>query len=246
MSMRRTMLAAALSAGLVAAACSVPNPAPTATAGAGPTQGASTPQATTAAPADTATAPVAETGAPPTPTALVEGLIGKLSTPNPSPNCPDRYPWFFENTAAECADMVENSWLAWQSFERGVMVWKQNGGLTYVLVDDGSLFKPYAVVADLQGLPLPEPDPSLTPPEGLYQPERGFALFWRGLAPGSEWVRAALGWATAPEAAYSALWQCNRAAGNGARCYFTGPRDEIVSLTLGSAAYWNYWQRAVR
>jgi hypothetical protein len=42
------------------------------------------------------------------------------------------------------------------------------------------------------------------------------------------------------------LWQCNKFTGNAARCYFTGPRDEIVVLAMGEAAYWNYWQRAVR
>lgn len=183
---------------------------------------------------------------PPTPTALVEGLGTRLGTPDPSPDCPEHYPWFFENTAAECADFVLNTWTVWQPFERGVMVWMQERGRTFVLVDDGSLFKPFHVVVDTQGLPFPEPDPSIMPPEGLYQPERGFALFWRGLAAGSEWVRGALGWATAPESAYSGLWQCNRAAGDGARCYFIGPRDEIVSLAVGDAAYWNYWQRAVR
>jgi hypothetical protein len=183
---------------------------------------------------------------PPTPTALVEGLGTRLGTPDPSPNCPEHYPWFFENTAAECADFVLNTWTVWQPFEHGVMVWMQERGRTLVLVDDGSLFKPFHVVVDAQGLPFPEPDASIVPPEGLYQPERGFALFWRGLAAGSEWVRGALGWATAPESAYSGLWQCNRAQGDAAHCYFIGPGDEIVSLAVGDAAYWNYWQRTVR
>jgi hypothetical protein len=183
---------------------------------------------------------------PPTPTALVEGLGARLGTPDPSPNCPEHYPWFFENPAAECADFVLNTWTVWQPFERGVMVWMQERGRTFVLVDDGSLFKPFRVVVDTQGLPFPEADPSIVPPEGLYQPERGFALFWRGLAAGSEWVREALGWATEPESAFSGLWQCNRAEGDGARCYFIGPRDEIVALAVGDAAYWNYWQRGVR
>jgi hypothetical protein len=182
----------------------------------------------------------------PTPTALVEGLTIRLGTPDPSAHCPERYPWFFDNPVAECAGFVHNTWTVWQPFERGLMVWAQDGGPTYVLVDDGSLFKPYHIVVDGQGLPFPEPDPAISPPEGFFQPERGFALFWRGLAAGSEWVRPALGWATAPETAFSGLWQCNLSAGDAARCYFIGPRDEIVVMTQGRAAYWNYWQRAVR
>jgi hypothetical protein len=214
-----------------------------------PTATATAPIPATAPPtlAATVTAPPAPLPAlSPTPTALIEGLGMRLGTPDPSPNCPEHYPWFFENRAAECADFVLNTWTVWQPFEHGVMVWMQERGRTFVLVDDESLFKPFQVVIDAQGLPFPEPDPAIVPPEGLYQPERGFALFWRGLAAGSEWVRPALGWATAPESAYSGLWQCNRSSGDGARCYFIGPQDQIVALAVGDAAYWNYWQRAVR
>jgi hypothetical protein len=181
----------------------------------------------------------------PTPTSIVEGLGTRLGTPDPSPNCPAHYPWFFENPAAECADFVLNVWTVLQPFERGLMVWFQEGG-TYVLLDDGSPFKPYRQVFDLQGLPFPDPDPSLVPPPGLYVPTLGFALFWRGLVPGHEWVRESLGWATAPETAFSGLYQCNTSPGEAARCYFLGPRDEIIALARGPAAYWNYYQRAVR
>jgi len=41
----------------------------------------------------------------------------------------------------------------------------------------------------------PETDPSLVPPEGLYQPKRGFGLIWRE----KEGVRDRLGWALTPE-----------------------------------------------
>jgi hypothetical protein len=184
--------------------------------------------------------------APPTPTSLAEGLTVRLGTPDPNPNCPEHYPWFFENPAQECADFLLNTWMVLQRFEHGLMVWTQEGGRTYVLLDDGSSFKPYQLVSDPLGLPLPEADPNLVPPEGLYQPVRGFALFWRSLVPGHEWVRASLGWASAPEAAYSGLWQCNTASGDTARCYFAGPRDEIIVLAVGSARYWTYYQTAVR
>ncbi len=126
------------------------------------------------------------------------------------------------------------------------MVWSQEGGRTYVLVDDGSPFKLYQVVTDSGGSYLPDPDPNLAPPPGFYVPVLGFAKFWRGLVPGAEWVRQRLGWATAPEVAYSALWQCNKSSGDAARCYFTGSRDEIIAITGGGVPYWNYWQGPVR
>ena len=56
---------------------------------------------------------------------------------------------------------------------------------------------------------------------------------WLGPDELPEWVREALGWATAPETAYSAFWQCNTATGPGARCYFNGPRDELIAFTTG-------------
>ncbi|HRE25394.1 MAG TPA: hypothetical protein PK954_02055 [Anaerolineales bacterium] len=182
----------------------------------------------------------------PGPTSLAEGLTTRLSTPDPSPGCPDHYPWFFVNTANECAAPVLNTWAALQTFEGGLMAWFQEGGLTYVLVDDGSLFKPYDLAVDGGASYLPGIDPQLAAPAGLFKPEGGFEKFWRGRVPGYEWVQPQLGWATAPEAGYSALWQCNTSVLDAARCYFTGPRDEIIVLTQGSALYWNYWQGPVR
>jgi hypothetical protein len=182
----------------------------------------------------------------PTPTSLAEGLFSGANTSNLSADCPAAIPWFFENPAAECASTVLNSWTVMQPFEGGLMVWTQEGGLTYVLVDDGSPFKPYAVLLDTVGIPMPEPDPAIAPPPDLTQPVLGLAKFWRGLVPGSEWVRDSLGWATAPEAGYSALWQCNDTEGNTARCYFTGPQDEIIAITQGDVQFWTYVQGAVR
>jgi len=141
---------------------------------------------------------------------------------------------------------VLNTWAVWQPFEHGLMVWTQEGGRTYVLLDDGAPLKPYVPVSDPLGLPLPGPDLAIVPPEGLHQPELGFALFWRGLVPGHAWVRERLGWATAPEAAYSGLWQCSTAdAGAASRCYLNGPRDEIIVLAA-NAPWWAYVQGAVR
>ena len=183
---------------------------------------------------------------PPSPTALSEGLIVRLGTPDPSPNCPDHYPWFFENQAEECAAILNNAWGVMQPFEHGLMVWFQGPGPTYILIEDGSLFKPYEEAVDPADTPFPGPDPGIVPPEGLYQPELGFAKFWRGVVPGYDWVRERLGWALAPETGYSAFWQCSTAEGDASRCYFTGPRDEIVVLARGGVRYWNYWQEAVR
>ena len=237
--MRRLFCLTALLS-LAVAACQA-KPAPT------PAQPTTQPSAPTATLAPTPTSAATPTQTPPpTPTSLAEGLIVRLATPDTSPDCPAHYPWFFENHARECAGMASNDWTVLQHFERGLMVWNQDGGRTYVLLDDGSPFKPYQEVTDPTGGELPGPDPSILPPAGLYQPVLGFARFWRGLAPGSEWVRGALGWATAPEQSYSAFWQCNTATGAAARCYFNGPQDEIIVFARGAVSYWTYWQGPVR
>jgi hypothetical protein len=255
--MRKSWLAAALVlslAGCQTAAPLVP--------GAPGERGAGEPTAALPAavsiPTATLPAPTPLSGAQAAPTTLADAIATRMATSNPNPACPDHYPWFFANPADECASYVLNTWAVLQPFERGLMVWFQEGGPTYVLIDDGSPFKPYRLVSDPSAAELPGPDPNLIPPTGLYQPELGFAKFWRGLAPGSEWVRERLGWALAPEVAYSSFWQCNTAApfspaasasasaDDAARCYFSGPRDEIIVMARGGAQYWNYWQRPVR
>lgn len=177
---------------------------------------------------------------PPTATSLADGVTIRLGTPDPNPDCPEHYPWFFDNPARECASFVANVWGVMQSFERGYMVWFQRGDPVLILIEDGSVFKPYNEAIDTVGIEPLAPDPNITPPEGYYQPELGFAKFWRGLVPGYDWVRDALGWATKPEEPYSAFYQCNTQSDDGARCYFSGPQDQIIVLTRGAARYWNF------
>ncbi|MBM2849149.1 MAG: hypothetical protein HW418_2091 [Anaerolineales bacterium] len=80
------------------------------------------------------TAPALQPALLPTPTALADGLIVRLGTPDPSPNCPEHYPWFFDNQAQECATTLLNTWGVVEHFEHGLMLWFQEGGRTYVLL----------------------------------------------------------------------------------------------------------------
>jgi len=52
-----------------------------------------------------------------------------------------------------------------------------------------------------EGEPLD--DPTITPPPGFYQPQRGFGLVWRE----QPLVRDRLGWAVAPEQGYETTVQ---------------------------------------
>lgn len=88
---------------------------------------------------------------------------------------------------------------AQQPFENGFMVWLANEGLITVFYNGGHgpcLNGPcFRVFSDNFREGDPESDPAIIPPDGRYQPVRGFGLVWRSDAE----VRDGLGWATAPE-----------------------------------------------
>lgn len=80
---------------------------------------------------------------------------------------------------------------AYQAFGGGYMIWLEGNSTIYVLYADGR----YESYADNFHEGDPESDPSITPPEDLLQPIRGFGLVWRTYPA----VRDGLGWALAPE-----------------------------------------------
>jgi len=89
---------------------------------------------------------------------------------------------------------------AQQAFENGFMIWLANEAMIYVFYNNGvqgpTFTGPYFhAYADRFREGDPENDPTLVPPEGRYQPVRGFGLVWRTEAD----VRTTLGWAIAPE-----------------------------------------------
>lgn len=115
--------------------------------------------------------------------------------------CPDT--WFFEPAPDECPSAPPlYSAGAEQHFEHGVMLWIGEEDRIYVLYDDGGVTAWNAFTDEWnEGDPID--DPGIIPPEGFYQPIRGFGLVWRE-QPG---VRDRLGWATAPEVAYATAIQ---------------------------------------
>lgn len=115
--------------------------------------------------------------------------------------CPDT--WFFAPAPNECpwaAPLYSAG--AEQSFERGFMVWVEAQDQIYVLFSDGQS-PGWKVLYDNWDEGDPVDDPTLIPPAGLYQPVRGFGLIWREEAG----VRDRLGWATAPEAGFTTIYQ---------------------------------------
>ncbi len=80
---------------------------------------------------------------------------------------------------------------AYQQFENGTMVWRQDTSQIYVFFNDGT----WRSFADTFKEGDRESDPTLAPPAGKLQPIRGFGKVWRD----HEGLRDKLGWATAKE-----------------------------------------------
>ena len=89
---------------------------------------------------------------------------------------------------------------AYQPFELGTMLWHGQARIIYVLRQDGT----WSGYEDTWKEGQPDHDPALVPPQGLYQPVRGFGKVWRERLRGSE---AWIGWATAPERAFGTVAQ---------------------------------------
>jgi len=117
-------------------------------------------------------------------------------------NCP--YEWFFAPAPDICAqDAALISPGAEQHFEHGLMLWVGAEDRIYVLYDPDQYTDRWDAFADewQEGDPLD--DPTITPPPGFYQPQRGFGLVWRE----QPLVRDRLGWAVAPEQGYETAVQ---------------------------------------
>ena len=114
---------------------------------------------------------------------------------------------------------------AFQAFEHGLMIWRGDTKQIYALHDDGSL----AYYNDTWDESQPVDDSAQVPPDGFFQPVRGFGKLWR-----TE-VRLAskLGWALAPEQGYDMLIQWFEGG-----TMLLGPQGEVYVLL----PFWT-WER---
>jgi hypothetical protein len=119
-------------------------------------------------------------------------------------NWPCRHEYFF-NPEPEACPLHEAVFSAatGQSYERGRMIWLEriygDENVILVLYDDGQVER----FDDTWKLGEPESDPAFAPPEGFYQPVRGFGKLWRE----NTAVREQLGWALASEEGFEGAWQ---------------------------------------
>jgi hypothetical protein len=109
-----------------------------------------------------------------------------------------------QNALGCAVSPAETVFMAEQAFERGTMLWLANReiyALSREVVSGAS--NTFWKMADLWQEGMPNDDPSMTVPEGLLQPVRGFGLAWRTNAQ----VRSAIGWAVSQEGGYTGTVQ---------------------------------------
>lgn len=165
----------------------------------------------------------AQTAASPTPPPPTQ-------TAPPSPVPPTPLPPGFPTPVFADIQVAE------QLFERGRMFWLQPTQEIWVLVVTAEGRGTWTVYPDTFTEADPATDPSLVPPAGLLQPERGFGKLWRE-APG---VREQLGWAVTPEFGYVSRYTYHAggsvdAAGN----YTPGPGYHVLYSLYGEQFRFN-------
>ncbi|MGB1286385.1 MAG: hypothetical protein ACPG7F_07635 [Aggregatilineales bacterium] len=124
--------------------------------------------------------------------ATVEADVTASPTSNVTPT-PDVFP-----TA-----VVGDIYLASQTFERGNMYWVQPVNQIWVTTTDVDGTNTWRVYEDTFEDGMPESDPELVAPEGLFQPIRGFGKLWRD----NPDLRTDLGWATDGETGYNTRYE---------------------------------------
>lgn len=127
------------------------------------------------------------------------------------------------------------SWAAEQRFEHGRMIWLEDNDAIHVFYEDGAEYYPehypdwqgrFERFEDTWTPDETESDPTVVPPEGLYQPIRGFGKVWRE----NPQVREQLGWATAPEQGYESALQYEHHEGSssGANQYLRTVDNQVI------------------
>jgi hypothetical protein len=220
-----------------------------------PTDTAPTPLSTRVPPSATLRATQASSPRPvvsvPTVAAPVFSTLGPVpSAPVAVPTAvgptPCAFAWFMTPAPTACAGQAPvYSLTVAEHFQHGVMIWRQTpdvfGSRIYAFFDDNQwpYFNPSN---DAWYSGDPESDPTLTPPAGLFQPVRGFGVFWRqayfGAAVGA--ARDRLGWATDAEFSLGSLpMQCRPGDPRNYGCYLAGPDHLIYDLEAGNR--WSLW-----
>jgi hypothetical protein len=151
--------------------------------------------------------------------------------------------WFFEGDLDPLVpshlcpkENVVTSQAAYESFENGFMMWVASQNLIGAFWDpmpEDRWWGSSVIGKDQWVSSMPDSDPGIVPPDGLYQPIRGFGLVWRSwTASGEVSVRDILGWAIAPEFSFEVVYQCSVPRWHEEYCNYQDPYGRIITLDL--------------
>lgn len=144
----------------------------------------------------------------PMPTATLPAT--EVMTPT-TESCP--YSYFFEPAPGGCPlEEPTISAAAEQPFDNGLMIWLEATDSVYVFYGD----QRWQRFDDDWSEDQPESDPAIVPPDGLFQPIRGFGKVWRE----NPSVRQELGWALGPELSFESKIQRQEAEEVGTEVIF--------------------------
>jgi hypothetical protein len=110
---------------------------------------------------------------------------------------------------------------AMQRYEHGYMVWLKDSQSFFVMYGD-QFSGTFEVYPDTWKEGMPETDPNLIPPPGLFQPTRGGGYLWRN----NQKVREGLGWGIEPPTGFTTLIQTQ-----GNKTWFNGQGYDVFEMT---------------
>jgi hypothetical protein len=139
----------------------------------------------------------------------------------------------------ECPSPAQYGSAAQQPFENGFMIWFGPTDTIFVFYNEGQsgTQRPFDTFEDMFQEGDPESDPDIVPPEGFYQPVRGFGLVWRE----NPDVRDQLGWAAAPEAGFETWLQFYSARAMHASANALQGVDGTIHVLENAGATWGVY-----
>jgi len=152
--------------------------------------------------------------------------------------------FFFATTSLFCPNgPAQSSWAAEQIFEGGRMLWLEQGSLVdaqyegqsliFVLYTSGNSWELYVATWTPTE---PDSDPSIVPPQGFYQPIRGFGKIWRN----NPQIQKRLGWALVNERGFETLYQRVSGIDWDNQCHYLSTVDGRVISLCSRGGVWSF------
>ncbi len=122
---------------------------------------------------------------------------------------------------------------AMQRYEHGYMVWIQDVKMFYVMYGD-QFSGTVETYPDTWQEGMPPNDPTLKPPPGKYQPDRGGGYLWRT----NQKVRDGLGWAIEPTTGFTTLIEVR-----GDKTWFNGQGYDVFTIDGNKWLEHDVWRK---